>query len=286
MKLTNLSNRKKGIIFITASAFGFAMMSAFIKISGDLPSFQKTFFRNIVSLMVAFALISKHRGNFFGQKNNQKTLLLRSIFGTLGILFNFYSIDKLVLSDANMLNKLSPFFVIIFSGIFLKEKVNIKQIIAIIIAFVGTLFIIKPSLNLEIMPAIAGILGGVTAAAAYTCVRALSGKEHPETIVFYFSFISSVITFPLMIIYYENMNIMQLIYLILAGIFASLGQFGITLAYKYAPAKEISIFDYTNIIFSAIISLCLFGILPDYLSLVGYIIIFSASLYMFVYNKD
>lgn len=286
MKLTNLSNRKKGIIFITASAFGFAMMSAFIKISGDLPSFQKTFFRNIVSLMVAFALISKHRGNFFGQKNNQKTLLLRSIFGTLGILFNFYSIDKLVLSDANMLNKLSPFFVIIFSGIFLKEKVNIKQIIAIIIAFIGTLFIIKPSLNLEIMPAIAGILGGVTAAAAYTCVRALSGKEHPETIVFYFSFISSVITFPLMIIYYENMNIMQLIYLILAGIFASLGQFGITLAYKYAPAKEISIFDYTNIIFSAIISLCLFGILPDYLSLVGYIIIFSASLYMFVYNKD
>ncbi|CUU47949.1 MULTISPECIES: DMT family transporter [Clostridium] len=286
MKLTNLSNRKKGIIFITASAFGFAMMSAFVKISGDLPSFQKTFFRNIVSLMVAFALISKHRGNFFGQKNNQKTLLLRSIFGTLGILFNFYSIDKLVLSDANMLNKLSPFFVIIFSGIFLKEKVNIKQIIAIIIAFIGTLFIIKPSLNLEIMPAIAGILGGVTAAAAYTCVRALSGKEHPETIVFYFSFISSVITFPLMIIYYENMNIMQLIYLLLAGIFASLGQFGITLAYKYAPAKEISIFDYTNIIFSAIISLCLFGILPDYMSFIGYIIIFSASLYMFLYNKD
>ncbi|WP_270567382.1 DMT family transporter [Clostridium beijerinckii] len=286
MKLTNLSNRKKGIIFITASAFGFAMMSAFVKISGDLPSFQKTFFRNIVSLMVAFALISKHRGNFFGQKNNQKTLLLRSIFGTLGILFNFYSIDKLVLSDANMLNKLSPFFVIIFSGIFLKEKVNIKQIIAIIIAFIGTLFIIKPSLNLEIMPAIAGILGGVTAAAAYTCVRALSGKEHPETIVFYFSFISSIITFPLMIIYYENMNIMQLIYLLLAGIFASLGQFGITLAYKYAPAKEISIFDYTNIIFSAIISLCLFGILPDYMSFIGYIIIFSASLYMFLYNKD
>ncbi|WP_017213104.1 DMT family transporter [Clostridium beijerinckii] len=286
MKLTNLSNRKKGIIFITASAFGFAMMSAFVKISGDLPSFQKTFFRNIVSLMVAFALISKHRGNFFGQKNNQKALLLRSIFGTLGILFNFYSIDKLVLSDANMLNKLSPFFVIIFSGIFLKEKVNIKQIIAIIIAFIGTLFIIKPSLNLEIMPAIAGILGGVTAAAAYTCVRSLSGKEHPETIVFYFSFISSVITFPLMIVYYENMNIMQLICLLLAGIFASLGQFGITLAYKYAPAKEISIFDYTNIIFSAIISLCLFGILPDYLSLIGYVVIFSSSLYMFLYNKD
>lgn len=286
MKFIELSNRNKGIIFIVLSAFGFAMMSAFVKISGDLPSFQKTFFRNIVSLCVAFALIVNHRGSFFGKKENQKTLILRSVFGTLGILFNFYSIDKLVLSDANMLNKLSPFFVIVFSGIFLKEKINSKQVLSIIIAFIGALFIIKPSFNLEVIPAIIGTLGGITAAVAYTCVRALSGRENPDTIVFYFSFLSSLVTFPMMIYYYEPMEMIQFTYLILAGVFASIGQFGITLAYKYAPAKEISIFDYTNIIFSAIISLCLFGILPDYLSIIGYLVIFFASLYMFIFNKD
>lgn len=286
MKFIELSNRDKGIIFIVLSAFGFAMMSAFVKISGDLPSFQKTFFRNIVSLAVAFVIILNHKGSFFGKKENQKTLILRSVFGTLGILFNFYSIDKLVLSDANMLNKLSPFFVIVFSGLFLKERINTKQILSIIIAFIGALFIIKPSFNLDIIPAVIGTLGGIAAAAAYTCVRALSEKERPDTIVFYFSFFSSLITFPLMVYYYKPMEIMQFTYLILAGVFASIGQFGITLAYKYAPAKEISIFDYTNIIFSAIISLCLFGILPDYLSIIGYVVIFFASLYMFIFNKD
>ena len=56
-------------------------------------------------------------------------------------------------------------------------------------------------------------------------------------------------------------------------------------AYKYAKAKEISIFDYSNIVFSALISFMLFGTLPDYLSVVGYIIIFTVSLYMFLYNK-
>lgn len=285
MKLIELSNRNKGIIFIVLSGFGFAMMSAFVKISGDLPSFQKTFFRNIVSVVVAFMLIVNHKGSFFGKKENQKLLILRSILGTLGIIFNFYSIDKLVLSDANMLNKLSPFFVIIFSGLFLKEKINAKQALSIIIAFIGALFIIKPSFNLEVMPAVIGTLGGIAAAAAYTCVRALGGKEKPDTIVFYFSFFSSLITFPMMVFYYEAMAVIQLIYLILAGVFASIGQFGITLAYKYAPAKEISIFDYTNIIFSAIISLCLFGILPDYLSIIGYLVIFLASLYMFLFNK-
>ncbi|MVX65998.1 DMT family transporter [Clostridium chromiireducens] len=285
MRLNNFSDRNKGILFIIASAFGFAMMAAFVKISGDLPSFQKTFFRNIVSATVAFIILFRHKGNYFGKRENQKKLILRSALGTLGIVFNFYSIDKLVLSDANMLNKLSPFFVIIFSGLFLKEKVNSKQVIAIAIAFIGTLFVIKPSFNLEMIPAIIGVLGGIFAAAAYTCVRDLGGKENTETIVFYFSFFSSVIILPFMIISYKPMNFIQFIYLLLAGIFASIGQFGITLAYKYAPAKEISIFDYTNIVFSAIISVFLFGTLPDYLSVIGYMIIFLASLYIFIFNK-
>lgn len=285
MNINRLSNRSKGVFFIIMSALGFALMSTFIKLSGDLPSFQKTFFRNIVSVIVAFVIIVKNKGSFFGSKKNQKTLIMRSTFGTIGIILNYYAIDRLVLSDANMLNKLSPFFVIIFSALFLKEKISFRQFSAVTIAFIGALFIIKPSLSFEMIPALVGALGGMSAAAAYTCVRALGNKEKPDTIVFYFSLFSSVVTFPLMIMSYNHMSVLQFSYLILAGVSASLGQFGITLAYKYAPAKEISIFDYSNIIFSAIISLILFGVLPDMYSIIGYIIIFGASLYMFIMNK-
>ena len=285
MKKIALTNRTKGVLFIIMSAFGFAMMSAFVKLSGDLPSFQKTFFRNITSCIIAFILIIVNKESFFGKLENQKTLILRSVFGTLGIVFNFYSIDKLVLSDANMLNKLSPFFVIIFSALFLKEKINIKQGLAIIVAFIGALFIIKPQFNFDIIPSLIGVLGAICAAAAYTCLRALGGKEKYYTIVFYFSFFSTIVILPFMLMVYKEMSMLQFVYLILAGIFASIGQFGITIAYKYAKAKEISIFDYSNILFSAIISIILFNVIPDYLSVIGYIIIFAVSLYMFLYNK-
>lgn len=285
MKDLKLSNRTKGVLFIIMSAFGFAMMSAFVKLSGDLPAFQKTFFRNITSCIIAFILILINKESFFGKLENQKVLIMRSLFGTLGIVFNFYSIDKLILSDANMLNKLSPFFVIIFCAIFLKEKINFKQGLAIFIAFMGALFIIKPQFNFDIIPSLIGVLGAICAAAAYTCLRALGGKEKYYTIVFYFSFFSTIVILPFMLIVYKHMTTTQLIYLILAGIFASIGQFGITIAYKYAKAKEISIFDYSNILFSAIISLILFNVLPDFLSVIGYLIIFAVSLYMFLYNK-
>ena len=279
MKNLTLSNRTKGVLFIIMSAFGFAMMSAFVKLSGDLPSFQKTFFRNITSCIIAFGIILVKKESFFGKLENQKILILRSLFGTLGIVFNFYAIDKLVLSDANMLNKLSPFFVIIFSALFLKEKINFKQGLAIIIAFIGALFIIKPQFNFDIIPSLIGVCGAICAAAAYTCLRVLGSREKYYTIVFYFSFFSTIVILPFML------TLVQFLYLILAGIFASIGQFGITIAYKYAKAKEISIFDYSNIIFSAIISFILFGVLPDYLSIIGYLVIFSVSLYMFLYNK-
>ena len=283
--MAKIGNRSKGIILIIISAFGFAMMSAFVKLAGDLPSFQKTFFRNLVSCFVAMFFIIKHKQSFFGKRENQKILITRSAFGTLGIIFNFYAIDNLVLSDANMLNKLSPFLVIIFSALFLKEKINSRQLISIIIAFIGALFIIRPEFNMAVVPAMVGVLGAICAAAAYTCLRFLGGKEKHYTIVFYFSTFSLIVIAPFMIAVYKPMGIMQFMYLIFAGIFATVGQFGITLAYKYAPSKEISIFDYSNIIFSAIISFVIFGVLPDYMSIIGYVVIFGASLYMYLYNR-
>lgn len=281
-----MSKRNKGIILIIISAFGFAMMSAFVKLSGDLPSIQKAFFRNVVSFIIALFMIIRHKESLFGKKENQKLLLMRSTLGTLGVLLNFYAIDHLILSDANMLNKMSPFFVLMFCAIFLKEKLNINHVITIVLGFLGALLIIKPAFNVDTIPYMAGMFSAVFAGAAYSCVRAIGNKEKHYTVVFYFSCFSVVTLLPLMILNYEAMTLTQLTYLILAGVFATIGQFGITLAYRYAPAKEISIFDYSNIIFSALISLVIFNQVPDLLSILGYVIIFSASLYMFIYNKN
>ena len=281
-----MTNRNKGILLLLVSSFGFAMMAAFVKLSGELPTVQKTLFRNLVSAIISFGFVLYYKERFFGKKENRKILLLRSALGTLGIVFFFYAIDELVLSDADMLNKLSPFLTIIFSAIFLKEKARPFQIIAIIIAFLGTLLIIKPQFSVDTIPYLAGILSAVFAAGAYTVLRVLGQKEKSYTVVFFFSFFSTVVLLPFVIIFYEPMEVEQLVYLILAGIFATLGQFGITIAYKYAPAKEISIFFYSTVVYSALISIVLFGQIPDLLSIAGYIIIFGASFYMFIKNKD
>ena len=282
-----LTKKQKGILFILISAFCFSLMNMFVKLAGDVPSIQKSFFRNLVSFAVAAFLLYRSRLPFRWQKGNLGLLILRASFGTLGILCNFYAIDHLNLADASMLNKLSPFFVILFSYLFLKEMVTPTQTLCVIIAFIGSLFIIKPGFAFEsTFPAFIGLLGGLGAGSAYTAVRALTlrGEKGPF-IVFFFSAFSCLVTLPYLLFDYFPMTFVQLLFLILAGICASGGQFAITAAYANAPASQVSIYDYTIVIFAGLWSFLLWGEIPDMLSVAGYVIIFGSSLFMFLYNK-
>lgn len=230
-----MNQKTKGILFIVCSAFCFALMNAFVRLAGDLPSIQKSFFRNAVALIFALIILLREHGGFRWKKGCLPLLLVRAGFGTIGILCNYYAIDRLLLSDASMLNKLSPFAAILFSLWFLHEKVKPVQAVAICVAFLGALCIIKPSFNLtEFFPALVGLCGGVAAG---------------------------------------------------AGLSAAGGQFSITAAYSNAPASEISVFDYSQIVFSAALGFFLFGQIPDWLSVVGYCVICSVSIGMFCYNR-
>lgn len=280
-----MDNKSKGIIFILISSLSFAIMGAFVKLSGNIPSIEKSFFRNLVSCIVAFFMIIYHKNSFFGKRENQKYLFWRALLGTLGVICYFYAIDHMVLSDSAMLNKLSPFFVTIFAVIFLKERIKPVQIAGLFAAFIGGLFIIKPSFNISVIPALIGLASAIFAGGAYTIVRFLGGREKYYTIVFYFSFFSIVSTFPFMLMVYKPLTLEQIIILIAAGVFASIGQFALTIGYKYAPASEIAIYDYINIIFSAIIGQLIWNEIPDILSIIGYVMIIGSSIIAFIYNK-
>lgn len=274
-------NKTKGMLWILASALGFSLMGLFVKLSGDLPVVQKAFFRNLVACVVALMMIIKYRAPLIGQLRHQHWLILRSILGIIGVLLNFYAIDHLVLSDSDMLNKLSPFILIILSAIFLKEHPTKIQILGCIIAFTGTLFIIKPVLSAFNSSYMIGLFGALSAASAYLCLRILANKESGHTIVFYFSTVSVIVLGPLMLINYQSMTWQQLIYLLCSGLAATLGQFGVTFGYQYAAAKDVSIYTYFSVVFSAIFSLIIFDQMPDVWSILGYMIIFLAGYMMF-----
>ena len=192
-----------------------------------------------------------------------------------------------MLSDASILNKLSPFFAILFSYFILREKLTLVQGSAVAAAFCGAILVVKPGFAGAdvLIPSLIGVAGGLCAGLAYTLVRVLGQRgERGPFIVLFFSAFSCLVTLPFLIFDFHPMTLGQFGTLLLAGLSAAGGQFTITAAYTRAPAREVSVFDYTQIVFAAGLGFLFFGQIPDLFSVIGYCIISGVAVWMFLYN--
>lgn len=279
--ISDISNRSKGIICILFAALGFSLMTFFVRISGDVPTMEKAFFRNAVAFVVSLILLIRSGEKISIKKGCGVDVFFRCLFGTSGLIANFYAIDRLNIADANMLNKLSPFFAILISIPILKERPKKIDIAAVMIAFLGAMLIVRPTGdNVQLFPALIGLYGGFGAGTAYVFVRKLGKKgERTPIIVLCFSVFSTLVTVPFIAMNFVILRPWQLLCLILAGLSATLGQFSITSAYKFAPAKEISVFDYTQVVFAAILGSVFLGEVPTLLSFIGYAVIIGVAVF-------
>lgn len=280
-----MSQKNQGIMYIIMAAFFFACMSFFIRKAGDLPTMQKGFFRNVVAMFAAAVMLLRTEDKFKIKKGSIPSLLMRAICGTIGLICNYYAIDHMNISDANILNKLAPFFAIIMSALILNEHANRFEWSMVIVAFIGALFVVKPTLDMKCIPAVVAAIGGLGAGTAYTFVRKLGKQgERGPVIVMFFSTFSCIITLPFVIFDFHPMTLMQLIYLLIAGICAAAGQFTVTQAYAKAPAKDISVFDYSQVLFAAILGFLFLNQIPDIYSIIGYIIIIGAAIIKWIHR--
>ena len=279
------SERTLGILCILCAAFCFSLMSVFIRLAGDIPTMQKIFFRNLVAAVVAFIMLAREGNGFRIRRDCFGSHVARCVTGMIGMVANFWAVDHIGIADANMLNKLSPFFAILMSMLILREYPNRIDILSVVAAFVGAAFVVRPGAGLASLPALVGVLGGLGAGMAYTFVRQMTKKgERGTEIVLVFSTFTCLCSIPFFAFSFQPMEPRQWVFLLLTGCAAAGGQLSITAAYRYAPAKEISVFDYSQIVYAALWGFFLFGEIPDLWSILGYVIIIGAAVFRCVMN--
>lgn len=280
-----MKDNQKAIIFILISALAFTLMSTMVKLAGNIPTYEKVFFRNLINFIIAIYIVKKNNVSFFGKKKNRFFLVVRGILGFLGVICNFYAVTKMNLSDATMIFNMTPFFVTLFAVFFLGEKILKIEYYSLVLAFIGVLLVIQPKFNIGIIPGLIGLLGAACAGGAYTLVSHINKEESPATIVFYFTFISVIITIPFMAYNFIVPNFKELLILIAVGIFATIGQFMVTLAYKYGKSNEVAIYNYTSIIFSILIDYFIWSEIPDKWSIIGSTILITTGINLYIQKR-
>ena len=282
-----MTSLTKGILSITLSAFGFAAMAACVRLCDEygaaVPCFEKGFFRNAVALLIALPVVLKGgslRGSWAGLGLRPGVMLLgRCVFGTVGIFANFYALSHIPIADGQALNKTAPFFTILFAALCLGERATLRQLTAMVLAFAGAMLVVRPGFaGGAALPLTMGLLGGVTAGAAYTLLRALVAQGvNPALVVLAFSGFSCLASVPFLFTDFVPLTVPQVLTLLGAGAGAAVGQFGISFAYRYAPPKEIAVYDYSSILFAALLGYLLFGQVSDALSWTGMAVIVAAA---------
>ncbi|RXK07756.1 EamA family transporter [Halarcobacter ebronensis] len=258
-----------------------ALNGAFTKyLSQSMDPFEIVFYRNLIGVLIVIYSLKKYHISINTSKLH--LLFLRGIFGALAMVLFIYTIATIPLGEAVVLNKTSPFFITILAYYLMKETINLKTFIALIIGFLGILFIMKPFGVEFSYEHILGVLGGFFAAAAYATIKKI--KDIYDARVIMLSFMGMGVIIPLLLFIFTpyvkfTMHVESYIWflLIFMAILSTTSQWFLTRAYSLSKASIIGIVSYTNIPFAIGFGVILGDLLPDTYTLIGIILIVSGG---------
>ena len=274
-------NIKKASILMLLSAFSFAIMQMAVKYSAQtVPVVELVVMRNLFLVFTSVISLKKQGKPYVRDKKNIPKLFLRGFFGMLGVLLYFIATKYLPTAEAAILQKSSPFFVVVFAAILLKEKVTKIDVVSLLLAFVGVAIITKPTGDFNIYSIVA-FLSALFAAMAYVIIGMLKGKEEGETVMLAFGLVTVVILAPFMIKGFKVPNAKEALGMLMVGIGGACGQYFLTKSYLMAPASKVSIYNYSSVVFSSIFGYFLFGDKIDLATGIGIILVFVAAFISF-----
>ena len=271
----NITQKQKGILFMILSALSFASMQVVVRMSREIPTMEQICVRNLFILIVSFFIIRKKRGSYYGPKKYQPYLFGRSFFGFLGLITLFYASSHAAQGDVTVLNKLSPIFVTLLAAVFMKEKLSPIQIPALALSVIGAFIVFRPSFQSDL-----------TSGVAYTFLGYFKGKVDGITVIMHFSTFSVFGSLPFVISNFVMPDPRQFMLLMLISLFGSLGQVFITYAYRFAPASEISIYNYSGILFSIVLGAAILGEPLKSTSILGGALVAIASIMVYIYGNS
>lgn len=271
--VSNLKLMDKGILFMLLSAFFGALNGAVAKIlSESMDPIELVFYRNLLGVIII--LYSLKRIPVSLNISKLHLLFLRGLFGTIAMLFFFYTIASIPLGEAVILNKTSPFFVTILAYYLMKESISLNTIFALIIGFVGVILIIKPFGIILSIDHIYGVLGGFFAAAAYATIKKI--KDIYDARVIMLSFMGIGVIIPFLIFLFTPYTQFQIhtdpfvwLLIVFMALLSTASQWLLTRAYSLSPASIIGVVGYTSIPFAVGFGLMLGDSLPDLLTFFG-----------------
>lgn len=269
-----------GGAFTLIGSFFFSVQDALVKwLSTDFSLLQLLLVRSTVMIPV-FALICVWRWGPQGLVTSRPGgHLLRAVFNLVAFLSYYFAITRMPLVDAISIASAYPVILAILSGVVLAEVPSGRQIMAVIVGFIGVLFIIQPTGGeVDWLGASAALFGCFSFAALGIYTRHLSRTESSELMLLsgaIFILLISLISAPWT---WQTPSFSDLLLMLgLSGV-ALVGQYALTNGFRYAPVYLVGALEYTMLIWATLWGFLLFAEVPTLNVVLGAILVVASGL--------
>jgi drug/metabolite transporter (DMT)-like permease len=272
-------------IFLTIGAyFFFAISSTCVRELKSISSMEIIFFQSFIPLLCL--LLFSRKGLNILSPVSIPAHLVRDLFGIASFFAYFQAIKYIDLIDATVLSYTAPFYIPMIWSIWAKEKINKEVWWVILLGFIGILFILKPGTSIFKISSFLGITSGIFSSLSLTAIGILNRKkESMSNIMFYFFFISTIISMPFTFFSWSSPSLTQWLLLLSIGITNFFAQIFLTKAYSHGTASYLSPLSYTIVVFTSFFSWIIFNKPPGLLSFAGMIFIIVGGSLTYILKK-
>ena len=266
------------------ATFFFAVMNVFVKQLASIPAMEIVFFRCLVSALICFFGIYRAKVDWRG--NNNALLIARGTFGTIALFTFFLTVQNIPLASAVTIQYLSPIFTTFIAVFLLNEKVRTVQWFFYAISFLGV-FVMKGFDNsVPTFFLVTGILSAFCSGVAYNLVRRLKEREHPLVVVLHFQLVGVVAGFVFTLFNWVTpAGIWEWFCLLMCGVLTQLGQIHLTKSLQAERVANVSILNYTGIIYALCFGVFIFGEIYTSQTILGILLVVLGVLLSVVYGK-
>ena len=255
-------------------------------LSSDLSFFQITWARYFFTVVFALSFMF-----FFSRKNltwstQPKLQILRGLTLFFANVLFFYSISIISMAKALILAFVAPLVTTALSPFLLGEKVGFRRWSAVLVGFVGSLIIIRPGFIDFNLASVAALGTGVFYGVYLIITRKLHTSDNPLLTLLLTGVVGAVCGSLIVPVVWINPSFNQWSLLALMGVFACIGHLFLILSLKYADASKLAPFGYFEIITNVILGYYFFMDFPDIWTWVGFSIIVSSGLYIFIRERN
>jgi drug/metabolite transporter (DMT)-like permease len=280
----NLARSHRAALLAIAGGFSFTAIGAIVRhISDEVPLSLIVFSRMAVALLLSIAIVARQGLDQFRTRRTAG-LFLRSLTGTVSLLFFVYALAHLPLADAIALSFTTPLWAIPVAALLLGERTPRARWIWTAIGFVGVVILLRPAGTIHVA-ALAALASAILSANSATLTRGLSTTETPDRIVLYFTFFGALTSLPFALYWWQTPTPMQFVWLVVIGVLATLGLSCSARALSMSEVTFLAPFDFLRLPFAAILGFIFFAEIPDLWMLIGVAVI-TASIYAIIRQDE